>query len=169
MFQVDRTDSSIRQKTCAEDFRLNLAIIWEKQFMRLLAALLILPLASCATYQPPANATSRIKFVGNHYYAYIGYGDSCKARDMVGKEFWSGAPIKDSTRVWIEQGIDTTGTAFGMKCGFRYSFVPLPNTTYVSEYSMHGSCEIALYRLNENGERIPESSARREPDISCLY
>lgn len=135
----------------------------------LLLLALLLSLASCASYQPPAGATARIKFVGNQQYAYIDYGNSCSTRAMVARDIWSSSPIKDGARVWVEQGIDTTGLAYGMKCEFHYSFEPQRDSTYVSEYSSDArSCKIAVYRLSASGERVPEASVRREPGRLCF-
>jgi hypothetical protein len=135
----------------------------------IVSVVLVLSLVSCSTYQPPAGASSKIQFAGNHRYAYIDYGNSCSSRSMVDKSLWSGTAIKEGARVWIEQGIDTSGLAYGMSCGFHYSFEPKAGIAYVSEYSNEGgSCNISLYQVSVTGIKTREPSVHREPKRTCL-
>ena len=135
-----------------------------------LSCIAVLTVGACATYKPPtAGATARIKFLGDHYYAYIDEGDSCSTRQMVGKELWPSTYVNTGKRIRIEQGIDTSGLAFGFKCGAAFSFVPQPETTYVSEYKRAGSrCRIGLNRLTAKGELTEEPSMRMESPRACF-
>jgi hypothetical protein len=131
----------------------------------LLAAAL---LASCGTYSPPPGATSRIKFIGSPGYAYIDYGNSCKSRRSVEGDLLASAAIRDGVRVWIEHGFDAPGLASYQRCSLTYSFVPQPDTTYVSSFTLHGpSCSMILYRLSPSGTQEIEPAITKEPDLNC--
>ena len=131
------------------------------------AALMV---CACATYKPPtAGATARMKFTGDHYYAYVDEGNSCSTRQMVGKEMWPSTYVKAGQRIRIEQGIDTSGLAYAFKCGFALSFEPQAETTYVSEYKREGTrCKIGLFRLSAKGELTKEPSMRMESPRACF-
>ena len=77
--------------------------------------------------------------------------------------------MRAGKRLWLEQGIDTTGLPYGYRCGFVFSFEPQEETTYVSEYrNANMRCQVRLYRLNEVGERVPEPSLRVEQSRLCM-
>lgn len=136
--------------------------------MRYFVLLILVLLSSCATYKPPPQATSRIKFVGNHQYAYIDTADSCSTRHKVDRELSKSVPVADGGRIWIDQGFDTRGLMYGMYCGFRYSFIPLSETTYVSHYVLSGrSCRVSLRKISPDGREVVESTFREEHGISC--
>lgn len=138
------------------------------KFQFSLSAFIVAILQGCATYTAPSDATSHIRFVGGAF-AYIDHGQSCKTRDRVDRDLWSNVPIRDGARIWVEQGVDTTGLAFGFKCVLAYSFVPEPNTEYVSEYSMsYPRCNITIHRLTPYGTKVPERSAQKESPRFCM-
>ena len=129
----------------------------------------VLTVCACTTYKPPTDATARIKFVGDHYYAYVDEGNSCSTRQMVAKEMWPSTYVKAGQRIRIEQGIDTTGLPSSYKCGLAFSFEPQSDTTYVSKYVREGMrCRIALHRLSAKGELTQEPSMRIEQPRMCL-
>jgi hypothetical protein len=124
---------------------------------------------------PPSEAVARMKFSGKQTSVYIDDGDSCRNRKAVPKEAWSSTYVQAGERIWMQQGIEfyVTGTYGGgdIGCGFRYSFVPLPETTYVSELiydGTSGKCNISIRRFLPTGEQVPEDSVRKEHKLSCL-
>lgn len=136
----------------------------------LILVVLALLTQSCATYVPPnSGSLARIQFLGNQYYAYIDEGNSCGSRHFVTKEFWMGTNLRAGQRVWIEQGIDTSGLPLGVQCGLAYSFEPVEGQSYVSEYYNDGlKCRIAVYRL-EGATRMPVKTVRRESQKFCAW
>jgi hypothetical protein len=125
---------------------------------------------ACASpYVPPSSGpTARVKFVGNHYYAYIDEGGTCSTRKFVPKDAWPSSYVRAGQRLWLEQGIDTSGTAYGYTCGFVFSFSPEADTTYISEYTnQNRQCQVKLYRLTASGEKVIERSVRREKNRLC--
>lgn len=138
--------------------------------LRVLVVVATIAVASCASYVAPTNGpTARVKFVGNQFYAYVDEGGTCSTRKMVPKDAWPSTYVRAGQRLWLEQGIDTSGLAFGYTCGFVFSFEPEADTTYVSEYrSENMRCQVNLYRLSATGERIRETSLRIEKPRLCL-
>jgi hypothetical protein len=126
-------------------------------------------LASCATYVPPTSGKmATVAFVGEHRYAYVDEGFSCESRHMVGEQYWSGAPVRAGQRIWIEQGFDTRGTPYGVFCGLAYTFVPEEGARYVSEYiRQSGQCQLTLYRLSSQDEKVREPTLKREAPRRC--
>lgn len=136
----------------------------------LILLLSLLPLLqSCATYVPPTSGKlARIQFVGNQYYAYIDEGNSCGTRSLVTKEFWSGTSLRAGQRVWIEQGIDTSGLAFAVMCKLAYSFEPEEGQLYVSEFHNDGrQCRLTLRRV-DGSSRVEVLTSRQERPKSCF-
>lgn len=126
-------------------------------------------LSACATYAPPPDSTTRVKFVGNHHYVNVDVGDSCSASTGVAKELWSSTYVPAGKRIWIEQGVDTRGLPIGFYCGLRLSFEPQENTTYIAEYQLTGMrCRMGLYRLDESGKRAPEPTVQTHRARTCL-
>jgi len=131
--------------------------------------LVILSVSGCATvYTPPTSGSlARMKFERSTGYALIDEGNSCGTRHIVPSKDW--VNIRAGKRIWIEQGFDSRGTAFGMYCGLALSFEPIEGATYVSEYQLIGmKCQMALYRITDSGERIREQSATRTNPRSCF-
>jgi hypothetical protein len=126
-------------------------------------------LVSCAFYTPPNDGpTAQIKFDGNTQYAYIDTastaGRICSSIPLVRGEGLRSQPIPAGRRLWIQQGIDTMGLAFGMSCGFVYSFVPDQGAIYISEYKLEGRrCYLRLSKKLESGTLEPVASYVREP------
>ena len=138
----------------------------------LLPALLLS--SSCATYTPPPEGASSatVRFVGDHSEVFIYTTPSCQARQSVMKESWDALRVRAGQRTWIQQssGANPLATHFGVPaCGFAYSFHPERGATYGSEYSLKGDrCRLALYRVTESGEKVPEPSARPERPLNCF-
>lgn len=129
-------------------------------------------LASCASiYEPPASGSlARVKFQGNHYFAYVDEGNSCDTRKLVLKDLWSGTHVRAGKRVWIEQGIDTSGTPMGYICKLAMSFEPQEDTTYVSEYSnANMRCTLRLYRLKADGTLERDTTVQAERTKACMF
>ena len=127
-------------------------------------------LAACSTYSPPTDGKrAQIRFSGNQYYAYIDTGDSCGTRQLVLKDLWGGTPLRAGQRVWIEQGIDTSGLMFAYTCKFAYSFEPEEGSSYVSEFHNDGrGCQLGVFKVSSDGSRVEVNSARREKPKSCF-
>jgi hypothetical protein len=129
---------------------------------------LLLSLAGCAAYAPPSSGpTARIKFDGGAY-AYIDEtstaGKSCSSVPQSQGQNWREQLIRADRRLWIQHGVDTRGSGFGINCGFVYSFVPEKDVNYASEYKLEfGRCSVILKRQLASGVWVPEPSAAQEP------
>ncbi len=129
---------------------------------------LLLSLAGCATYAPPKSGpTAQIKFLGGAY-VYIDEsstaGRSCTSVPQAVGENFRNQVIPADRRLWIQQGVDTRGLAFGMFCGFAYSFMPEKDANYLSEYVMYGGrCSISLMKQAESGAWLHEPSLEQQP------
>lgn len=129
-------------------------------------------LVGCASYEPPRSGeTATIVFAGAARYAYIDTsspaGKSCTSVPQATGDNWKNQVIPAGRQVWILQGIDTRGLAFGMSCGFTYSFTPEEGAKYVSEYSLAGGrCSLHLSQQLSSGALVPVSTLKHEPK-SC--
>lgn len=131
-------------------------------------ALLCGVLVGCATYEPPKDGdTATIAFTGGARYAYIDTashaGRSCSAVPQARGENWQNQILPAGRQVWIRQGIDTTGLAYGVSCGFTYSFIPEKGAEYVAEYSFDMKrCSLHLSQQLSSGARVAVPTYKRE-------
>lgn len=148
-------------------------------------------LAGCATYSPPASGPlAKMKFYTTGGYTYIDSGNSCSTRAQLtsgwgeATELKLDSPILSGVRwgskewiaipagkpLWIEQGFDTTGLAFGMKCGLAMVFEPQEGESYVANFVLDGAhCNMHIYRVHEPGYlTLEKSSAPARGSSGCL-
>ena len=124
-------------------------------------------LSACATYQAPTSGpTATIKFSGNQYYVYIdaGYSPSCSTNRRVDGKEWDRVVIPAERKIIIQQGIDTSGTAFGVMCGFVFEFIPEAGAEYESAYTFsYPNCDISVFSIDKNGnKRVPTTLKKSE-------
>lgn len=140
------------------------------------AALLPLLLSGCAShyYQPPPGPTAQLRFKTWGTYAHIDPERSCKTRWRLdvpvakGKErvvsIQAGAPLR------IEEGMTMDTVFSGGHCTVAASFLPEAGAVYESEFITDARrCRLRLWRLDPDGARMPEPSAKPDTPIHCEF
>ncbi|WP_439570593.1 hypothetical protein [Methylibium sp.] len=140
------------------------------------AALSLLLLSGCAShyYQPPPGPTAQLRFKAWGTYAHIDPERSCKSRwrlDVpVAKDKERVVSIQAGATVRIEEGT-TMDTAFsGGHCTVAASFLPEAGAVYETEYATdYRRCRLRIWRLDPDGARMPEPSAKPDTPIHCEF
>ena len=128
-------------------------------------------LSSCATYVSKSGPdTARLKVIINNgagclsCFARISESNTCNPDPsvLIDKKDWVGIYINPGKRIWIEEGYEG-GWQVITSCRIITSFVPDPRVTYAAEYNVvGGGCNMTVYKIAEDGKKIPEPSAKQE-------
>lgn len=130
---------------------------------------LFLSLCACVNvYVPPVDGeVAQIKLMGSNY-VYISPDGSCKNRMLVDiKDRERYVNLRSGQRIFVEQGVDSGGSAFSMHCAMAVTFTPQPGKKYVSIYTLAGTCQMGLYEVDARGSKVAVPSLERTTPLNC--